>query len=211
MISRAVPCLLALAIAAPAFAQPIEELPPRRTDDIEAAPPKEQVFISPSGEPFRAPLDEAYPSGTWFARADTNQDRALSAEEFAADHAAFFDKMDADKDGVVDGFESNEYERAIAPEVAAQPSGRGPRRGSWIFGRSERPRKQLRGAGHYGLIDDPLPNRSPDANFDYRVTREEWQAATTRRFKALDKNEDGRIAWDELPTTRMQRDLERLK
>jgi hypothetical protein len=210
MISRAVFCLLALSVAAPAFAQPIEELPPRRDRDVEAAPPKEQVFISPSGEPFRAPLGDAYPSGTWFARADADQNRALSAEEFAADHAAFFEKMDADKDGVVDGFESNEYERAIAPEVAAQPSGR-PRRGVWLFGRSEMPRKELRGAAHYGLIDDPLPNRSPDANFDYRVTREEWQAAATKRFKALDKDENGAVAWDELPTTRMQRDLERLK
>ena len=211
MISRAVPCLLALALATPAFAQPIDELPPRRDRDIEVAPPKEQVFISPSGEPFRAPLGDAYPVGAWFARADADQDRALTVEEFAADHMAFFDRLDADKDGVVDGFESNEYESAIAPEVAAQPSGRGPRRGSWIFGRREKPRKELRGAGHYGLLDDPLPTRSPDANFDYRVTREEWQAAATRRFKALDKDGDGRIAWGELPTTRMQQDLERLK
>lgn len=210
MIARIASCLLVLAAAAPALAQPIEELPPRRDRDIEAAPPKEQVFISPSGEPFRAPLGEAYPAGAWFARADADRDRVLSAEEFAADQLAFFDTLDADKDGVIDGFESGEYERTVAPEVAAEPAGP-RRRGAWLFGRPERPRKELRGAGHYGLLDDPLPIRSPDTNFDYRVTREELTAASSRRFQALDKDSDGRIAWDELPTTRMESDLERLK
>lgn len=203
--------LLALAVAAPAMAQPIDELAPRRDRDIEAAPPTEQVFISPSGEPFRAPLGEAYPVGAWFARADADQDRALSPEEFIADHLAFFEALDTDKDGVVDGFESSEYERAVAPEVAAQPTGPRRKRRGWMFGRSERPRVELRGAAHYGLIDDPLPVRSADANFDYRVTREELLAAAARRFALLDKNKDGRIAWDELPTTRMQAELRRLK
>lgn len=211
MIVRTALCLFALAVAAPALAQPIDELPPRRERDIEAAPPKEQVFISPSGEPFRAPLSDAYPVGAWFARADANQDRALSAEEFTADQLAFFDKLDTDKDGVIDGFESSEYERSVAPEVAAEPAGRRRGRGSWIFGRPEKPRRELRGAGHYGLLDDPLPTRSPDTNFDFRVTRDELNAAAARRFEALDKDSDGKIAWDELPTTRMQSDLARLK
>ena len=203
--------LLALAVAAPAMAQPIDELPPRRELDIEVAPPKEQVFISPSGEPFRAPLGEAYPVGAWFARADADQDRALTPEEFTADQLAFFDRLDTDKDGVVDGFESSEYERTIAPEIAAQPTGARHRRRGWIFGRSEKPRVHLRGAAHYGLINDPLPVRSPDANFDYRVTREELLATAAHRFTLLDKDKDGRIAWDELPTTRMQAELRRLK
>lgn len=211
-IARTSLCLLVLSFVSPAMAQPIEELPPRRDRDIKAAPPREQVFISPSGEPFRAPLSEAYPVGAWFARADANQDRALSVEEFTGDHLTFFDRLDADKDGVIDGFESSEYERAIAPEIGAEPHGhaRG-KRGSWLFGRPEKPGRELRGAGHYGLLDDPLPIRSPDANFDYRVTREEFQAAAAKRFAALDKNGDGRIGWDELPVTRMQSELARLK
>lgn len=211
MNSRIALSLMALAVAAPAAAQPIDELAPRREIDIEAAPPREQVFISPSGEPFRAPLGEAYPVGAWFARADADQDRALTAEEFTADQLAFFEMLDTDKDGVIDGFESSEYERSIAPEVATQPSRSRRKRGGWILGRREAPRVEMRGAAHYGLINDPLPVRSPDANFDYRVTRDEQLAAAARRFALLDKDKDGRIAWDELPTTRMQSELRRLK
>ena len=210
MISRTALSLLALAIAAPAVAQPIDELPPRRDRDIEAAPPREQVFISPSGEPFRAPLGEAYPVGAWFARADADQNRTLNSEEFTADQLAFFDKLDTSKDGAVDGFESSEYERTVAPEVTAEP-GRRQRRGGWIFGRRDEPRVELRGAAHFGLINDPLPVRSPDANFDYRVTRDELIAAAHKRFDLLDKDNDGAVAWDELPTTRMQVELRRLK
>jgi hypothetical protein len=210
MISRTVLTLLAFAVAAPAFADPIRELTPRRTDDLEAAPPREQVFISPSGEPFRAPLGDAYPVGAWFARADTDQDGALSAEEFIADQLAFFERLDTGKDGVVDGFETGEYEKTIAPEVTADPTAPRRRRG-WMFGMGERPRPQLRGAAHYGLINDPLPVRTPDADFDYRVTRDELLAAAHRRFDLLDKDNDGRITLAELPTTRMQAELRRLK
>ena len=203
--------LLAFAVATPAMAQPIDELAPRRDRDIEAAPPREQVFISPSGEPFRAPLGEAYPSGAWFSRADADQDRALTPDEFTADQLAFFDVLDTDKDGVVDGFESSEYERSVAPEVTAQPTGPRRKRRGWMLGGREEPSPELRGAAHFGLINDPLPVRSPDANFDYRVTRDEQRAAAARRFTLLDKDQDGRIAWDELPTTRMQAELRRLK
>lgn len=211
MISRTALTLLAFAVAAPAMAQPIDELPPRREHDLKAAPPREQVFISPSGEPFRAPLGERYPAGVWFARVDADSDGGLSAEEFTADQIAFFERLDADKDGVVDGFETSEYEKTIAPEVAADPSGPSRRRRGWILGRPDKLRAELRGAAHYGLINDPLPVRSPDTDFDYRVTHKEALAAAAHRFGLLDKDKDGRIAWDELPTTRMQTELRRLK
>jgi len=211
MISRTVLALLALTVAAPAFADDaIKELTPRRTEDIEAVPPREQVFISPSGEPFRAPLGEPYPMGAWFARVDADGDGALSAEEFTADQLAFFGKLDTSQDGVVDGFETSEYERTIAPEVTADPAAPRRRRG-WMLGMRERPRPSLRGAAHYGLINDPLPVRSPDTDFDYRVTRDELLAAAHARFDLLDKNNDGRIPLSELPGTRMQAELRRLK
>ena len=38
----------------------------------------EQVFIAPSGKPFRAPLGQAYPIATWFAEADRNHDGKIS-------------------------------------------------------------------------------------------------------------------------------------
>ena len=53
------------------------------------------VFISPAGEPFRAPPDQPYPVADWFNRADADHDAALSRAEFKADSLAFFDRLDA--------------------------------------------------------------------------------------------------------------------
>jgi len=232
-MSRAAFSLIFLAAAAPALAQPADELPasrerpedapaatapsapppiavlrdPREADE-KAAAPTEQVFISPSGEPFRAALGEAYPVGQWFAGADTNGDGALTAEEFNADQTRFFDLLDTDKDGVIDGFESNAYEKTIAPEVATEFDPRGAlsrRRGGFLgFGRARPRGTVLQGAAYYGLLNEPLPVRAADTNFDFKITRAEALAAAQRRFTLLDTDKDGRIAWPELPRTQAQ-------
>ena len=58
------------------------------------------LFISPMGEPFRAPISQPYPSATWFAGADANHDGVLSREEFRADALRFFKLLDVTKDGL---------------------------------------------------------------------------------------------------------------
>ncbi len=87
------------------------------------------LFISPAGQPFRARRGEPYPVAAWFAAANTAHDGHLTRAEVLADATAFFQVLDADHDGVVDGFEVSLYERQIAPEIVQgfEPSAAAPR------------------------------------------------------------------------------------
>jgi hypothetical protein len=76
-----------------------------------------QLFMSPCGEPFRANDGEPYPVHAWFAQADTDHDGSIDLAEFRADHARFFDILDQDKNGYIDGLEVSFYEKRIAPDV----------------------------------------------------------------------------------------------
>ena len=82
------------------------------TDEMDAPP---NVFISPCGEPFRAPITDPYPVAVWFKQADKNGDGKLDRTEFKADAAAFFRQLDANGDGMLDGEEISYYEKSIAP------------------------------------------------------------------------------------------------
>lgn len=104
------------------------------------APPRLQVFIAPSGEPFRAPPGQPYPTAQWFAQADTDHDGKLDRPEFRADFERFFDQLDIDHDDVIDSNEISRYEREVAPEASSGPGGFGP------FG-SNKPRNAGAGAG----------------------------------------------------------------
>jgi Ca2+-binding EF-hand superfamily protein len=79
--------------------------------------PRRQLFISPAGEPFRAEPGAPYPVAAWFAGADADHDGALTRDEFVADSLRFFDVLDTDHNGVIDGFEVSHYETQIAPEI----------------------------------------------------------------------------------------------
>ena len=236
MFFRAAFCLLFLTAAPAALAQetdappapaaPVVEAPPPAPEPEEAikllpgAPdplvnaPRQQVFISPSGEPFRAAPGEPYPVAGWFARADANRDGTLTAEEFAADHLAFFKTLDKDADGIVDGFEAAAYETDIAPEVAVREPARRRPRPRTLFGFGRRANADApgrHGAALYGLINEPLPIRAADADFDYKVTTAEATAAAARRFALLDRDGNGRLALAELPRTPLQIRLARDK
>lgn len=204
--------------------QPTEPPPPLEVDEPLRAPP-ERVFISPAGEPFRAPMEAPYPSADWFARADADRDGALTLAEFTADALAFFDRIDTDKDGRVDGFENADYERDVAPEITGvlrRPdvrrsgglwSGLPPSRGDVMWGRAplltpggrgDRRPPSRQGAAQYGLLNEPHPVRAADNDFDGKVTRAEAEAAARRRFGLLDGDSDGRLTADSLPTTPAQ-------
>lgn len=75
------------------------------------------LFISPSGEPFRAPPGAPYPVAAWFAQVDRKHDGRIDRAEFRADAAAFFARLDENHDGIVDSFEVQDYERNVAPEI----------------------------------------------------------------------------------------------
>ena len=86
----------------------------------EGGPPRRihpQLFISPAGEPFRAEPGAPYPVAAWFAGADADHDGALTRDEFVADSVRFFERLDGDHNGVIDGFEVSAYETQVAPEI----------------------------------------------------------------------------------------------
>ena len=77
-----------------------------------------QLFISPCGEPYRGRSGEPYPVALWFKQADLNHDGVIDRAEFRADHAGFFEALDADGNGYLDATEQAFYEkRVVAPDV----------------------------------------------------------------------------------------------
>ncbi|MDQ0464176.1 hypothetical protein QO010_001947 [Caulobacter ginsengisoli] len=187
--------------------------------------PREQVFISPAGEPFRSPPGAPYPVATWFARADANHDGTLSEDELVKDSLAFFDTLDVDHNGILDGFEVADYEQKVAPEIlprAAQfqedrygslggglaRGGPPPRRKffskpppkGYGFGRN--------GAGLYGLLNEVEPVSGSDRDLDRHITRDEAARAARMRFGLLDGNKTGALKLSDLPKTPLQEALE---
>lgn len=202
---------LVLLAGAGAHAQP--EGPP---------PPGPQLFISPAGQPFRAAPGQPQPLDQWWAKADANHDGVLTREEMIADALAFFETLDVARDGAIDGVEVTRYEKEVVPEILqgvrqVMPAGpAGPRRGSpgegasrvgkggtGADGRASKrrapPPPPREGAGRWGLLNDPQPIMSADADWSRRVTREEFEAKAVMMFKQLDRDHDGRLTREELP------------
>jgi hypothetical protein len=188
--------------------------------------PRDQLFISPAGEPFRAPLGAPYPLATWFVRADANHDGALSQDELVKDSLAFFDSLDADHNGMLDGFEVADYEQKVAPEIlprAAQfqadsygslggglARGGGPRAKRGWFTKPE-PKGygySRTGAGLYGLLNEVEPVSGSDGDLDHHVTRDEAARAARMRFALLDGDDGGALKLGDLPKTPLQAVLE---
>jgi hypothetical protein len=90
-------------------------------DRLQTAPLAEaQLFISPCGEPFRSKPGEPYPVVAWFQKVDANKDGHVDRAEFRADAEAFFKVLDRDHDGVIDDAEVSYYEHQVVPEVMGQ-------------------------------------------------------------------------------------------
>lgn len=211
-LAAAVPALILGALALTACAgEPAERgsAPPKG--------PRSTLFLSPAGEPFHAGPGQPYPVSAWFAQADANHDGKLSRDEFRADFARFFKRLDQNGDGALDGVETQRYEQEIAPEVLprlAQVGGGFPgERGSAGSRELVEPRRtrngpQYDGASAYSLFNVSEPVASADENFDGRITPEEFQHTADRRFDLLDKDKDGYLMLDALPQTPEQIALE---
>ena len=202
----ALPFLLSAAQAAAAPA------PPAPTGHM-------QIFIAPSGEPFRVAGNAPYPVAQWFAGADKNGDGKLDKDEFVADFMRFFDQLDVDHDGAIDGAERSRYENEIAPETlggsmeqrdafAGEPDD-SDSGGEGASGDSEarKPRYGLNptGAGRFDLFGMPEPVAAMDIELRGRVTRRAAQQAAEDRFAMLDQLHRGYLTLDSLPPTYAQR------
>jgi hypothetical protein len=219
MIARL--ALLAALAASPALAQPGAQPGPPPESDDRPPPRREQLFISPAGEPFRAPRGQPYPVAVWFTRADTNGDGELSRDEFVADALAFNAALDTDKDGFIDGFEIADYEMKVAPEILS-PLDRGDEGpGAVVTDIGRRPfigRAKVvergaygvhrNGAGLYGLINEVQPVAAQDSDLDRRIAVKEVGIAARDRFAILDKDRDGKLTLATLPRTPYQTILE---
>ena len=145
-----------------------------------------------------------------------------------ADADRFFDQLDTNHDGVIDGFELNDYERVVAPEI--QPHIDSLRAGEGMnmnLGRSERGRTRSgpsegdrgreplagdigrQGAAIYGLLSDPEPVASASSELSGRISRQEWRAAAHRRFSRLDTKSRGWLSMADLAKTPVQLVLEK--
>ena len=181
----------AVLVASSAAAQPG---PPE-----EGERPHMRLFLSPSGEPFRG----GDGLQAWFARADADHDGALTLAEFQADALVLFHQLDKDKDGRLDGFELQAYEREVAPEIGGlvfdEEGGRGFFRMRPPGGRGGGPGGGREGAGRYSLLNIPQPVLGADLDVDGRVTLDEWKRAAALRFGLLDTAKAGRLPLASLP------------
>ena len=216
--SLAIVALAALSVSACTHAPPQDhpgsgrgQGPPEGSDL--PGPPwlRQQLFISPAGEPFRAQEPAPYPVAAWFAAADLNHDAALSRQEFVSDAIRFFASLDANVDGVVDGFEVSTYETKIAPEIllgSAFQVGQGSRGGGPQRGRGRMDRGPMgggmQGAAPYALLAEPQPVMGADDDFNRRISREEATKAARSRFVLLDLDADQLLRVEELPRTPVQ-------
>ena len=224
MKSTLAACSLVLMLAACASGSDDPAKRELNGDPVKAAPhrppPAPTLFISPSGQPFHAAAGEPYPVVKWFAQANKAGDGKLTRAEFRADAAAFFKVLDENHDGVIDGFEVNDYEQNVAPEIIGAysgASGDGGRRGRRPGGSPRPPAFNgkpgdasagasavLQGAAVYSLLNEPEPVTAADLNLDGRITLAEFLAAADKRFDKLDTKGLGYLTLADLPRTPAQ-------
>jgi hypothetical protein len=171
-----------------------------------------QMFVSPMGEPFRGTDAQPYPSAAWFAQADANHDGMISRAEFRADAQRFFKLLDVNGDGKLNDLEMQRYEFQVAPEIIATTVDTSLAQSTATDFKGDPVQQTLsgvrQGASFFGVIDDPEPVRSADADFNMKVTLDEWMAAADRRFRLLAGDKDG-IKLSDLPKTPFQLSYER--
>lgn len=188
--------------------------------------PRQQVFVAPSGEPFRAAPDAPYPVADWFAQANATHDGKLTQAQFTADFVRFAATLDLNHDGTIDGAELQNYETNIVPEVHAPDfggghggpggmgggagpgggdggAGHGHYGGNWGGGGAARP-DIPKGAARFGLLALPEPVAAMDTDRNGRISREEVLAAAAYRFAQLDTAHHGYLTLGELPKTWLQ-------
>jgi Ca2+-binding EF-hand superfamily protein len=218
-MTRSIACALAVAAVGWALAGPASAGPPPPKP-----PPTPQLFLSPSGEPFRLGPTDPDPLKAWFDQADTAHQGYLDRSEFRADAARYFKTLDENRDGVIDGFEVADYEHKIVPELTLIAEGRYSGQPGERETHSSEPQQRHRHGqppqsaadsdaatptpSHVKppsrviaqLIDEPEPVSGADLNMDSHITLAEWMRAADDRFDLLDSAHTGRLTLDALRT-----------
>lgn len=208
---------LALLLAAAQPAPPADAVAPVPAPP---APARQQLFLSPFGEPFRAAEGAPYPVADWFRKADTDADGRLTRAEFIADGDRYFHLLDSSRNGTLEAAEIDAWEAAILSPLTPRPGQRTasppPEAGKPTEARpvqmppNAAPRRQRadperpRGAGLYGIINIRHPIKAADQDMNARVTTEEWHKILLSRFALLDKTNLGYLTLDTLPPTPWQ-------
>ena len=190
---------------------------------IAAPPVRPQLFLSPFGEPFRAPASAPYPVVDWFRQADTDADGRLTRAEFVADGMRYFHLLDSSRNGELEASEIDAYEAAVLAPLTPRPGmrndpppgdgaadGKPPEARPMQMPATAAPRRQRpdperpRGAGLYGIINIRQPVKAADQDMNARVSAQEWQKILLSRFALLDKDGLGYLTLDGLPPTPWQ-------
>lgn len=176
-----------------------------------------RMIYSPNGEPLNGgPLgkptcEEA--QSHWFERVDTNHDGKISHDEFMADAAAQFLRMDIDKNGYLLSEELERYRlpyrQGTALETQASSSG-----AENASGQEKPHRRSPHGASgdkdsHHEDSDEgssPDPVMSAATGNGFKVTLQEFMVQAEKIFTELDANHDGYVNRDELLKTCAKKD-----
>ncbi|WP_199554909.1 EF-hand domain-containing protein [Sandaracinobacteroides hominis] len=184
--------MIRIAVLAALVAAPVAAAAPQIEGAQAPSASGTHLFIAPSGEPFRAGLDEPYPVAKWFAGADADGDGKLTLAEFVADGDRWFKALDSSRNGVLEAAEIDAYEAAVLAPLTGRPGMGAPAAGAGAGGpppgggRPKRGEAPPRGAGAYGLIDIPHPIKAADQDMNSRVTPGEYHKVMTSRFEMLD-------------------------
>jgi hypothetical protein len=175
-----------------------------------------QVFIAPSGEPFRVHGEVPYPVVDWFSGADKNGDGKVDFAEFEADFLRFFDQLDTNHDGAVDIIEKTRYETSVAPETMGGTwagESQGQTNADWnskfsddvdlpdVDRPSRAPGERPTGGARFDLLGLPEPVAAMDVELHGRVTRRAADDVSKSRFNQLDAQHKGFLTLSELPKT----------
>jgi len=164
-----------------------------------------QLFMSPCGEPWRAGRTDPYPVMLWFNATDANHDGAIDKAEFRADHMGFFDALDRDGNGRLEGAEISYYEQHVAPDVLlGRPFGAlGPLPGARLWGGEVIKAQQGTLGGSTIYTPNGASGPAPDLGAN-RNSRQPLTGAAAFGFfadaeplMATDTNLDGRVSRQE--------------
>lgn len=137
--------------------------------------------------------------GNWFERADANKDGVLTLGEARTDAERFFNAVDADGSGSLTPVEITNYRVKVYPReylgtlATPLPPTSAPAK---TPGGSELPDPERRRFQMTPATADPV--MAADANLDFQVTRDEFNAKLAERGGRLDADHDGRLTKAEI-------------